>query len=168
MITFNVCGIAEVPRFSQAGLTDIVSIGNKGTHLPDLSGFSLIPEIHRLEFDDLGHVCDIGPQKQHVEKLIEIADSLIARKEDVRVLYHCHAGISRSTAGLFILLVRGGATYQQAYDNILAIRGVLSPNILIVKHADILMNQDGKMLDFIASFKPEAQEWVKLNGYNFE
>lgn len=31
-ISFNVCGVAEVPRFAQANLTDIVSIGAPRPH----------------------------------------------------------------------------------------------------------------------------------------
>lgn len=166
-ITFNVCGIAEVPQYAGAGITDIVSIGNIGSFGPDLRAFYPQPKIHRFEFDDICHVSEFGPTESIAKRLINLADNILARQEDTKVLYHCAAGISRSTASLFILLVRGGMTYQQAYDSILAVRGVLSPNILLIKRADILMNQGGKMIDFIASFRPDAQEWVEVNGHTF-
>lgn len=166
-ITFNVCGVSEVPRFAQSSLTDLVSIGTPGSALPDLSAFSVALTIHRFEFDDVSHVCDIGPQKEHAAALIALADSLLARQSDVRVLYHCAAGVSRSTAALFILLVRGGMTYEQAYQSILAVRGILHPNILLIKHADILMGHDGKLLDGVAAFNQGSQDWVKQNGHGF-
>lgn len=124
-----------------------------------------MPTVYRFDFNDISHVADDSPTKEHVTRLISIADDLLARQTDVRVLYHCAAGISRSTAALFILLVRGGMTYEQAYQSILQVRGALAPNILLIKYADILMNQGGKMLDYVASFLPDAVEWVKINGY---
>ena len=174
MINLFVCGIVDVPRFAQANLTDIVSFGDPATH-PELCApqpppdFSIFPttRIHRLELQDICHVAETSVTAEHVQRLLDIADSFIRSKDDVRVLYHCQAGISRSTAAAFILCVRAGMTYQEAHDHVLRVRGILMPNALMIKHADILMNQGGKMLDFIASFSPDVQNWVKINGYTF-
>ncbi len=174
MITLSVCGVAEVPQFVNANLTDMVSIGDPDTHPelcppqppPDFAPFPTT-RIHRFEFQDIGHIAPTSPTAEHVKRLIEIADAMIAAKEDIRVLFHCQAGISRSTAAAFIFLVRAGLSYQDAYDYILQRRGILMPNAIMIKHADILMNQGGKMLDFIASFRPDVQAWVKVNGYTF-
>lgn len=179
MITFAVCGVTEVPRFAEANLTDLVSIGDPSTH-PDLCApqlppdFSVFPStrIHRFEFQDICHITETSPTIEHVKRLVELADSLLASKEDVRVLYHCQAGIARSTAALFILLVRGGMTYQQAYDNILRVRGVLNPNMLMIKYADDVMGKGGEMLRFILDHRwdgaagiKDAWDWARQNGY---
>jgi len=181
MITLAVCGVHEVPRFSQANLTDIVSIGDPSTH-PELCApqpppdFTPFPHtrIYRFEFQDICHISPTSPNAEHVGRLIEVADTLLAAKEDVRVLFHCQAGIARSTAAAFMLCVRGGLTYQQAYDHVLRVRGVLNPNMLMMKIADDLMGQGGKMLGFIlmhrwdgAPGNQAAREWAEQNGYPF-
>lgn len=175
-ITFNVCGVDEVKGFARAGLTDIVSFGDpKGypqlcQHQPppDFTLFSGA-NVYRFNIQDVCHSIETGPQQDDVQKLIEIADDLIARAKagDVRVLFHCQAGVSRSTAAAFILLVRAGMTYQEAFDTVLKVRGFLKPNLLMIKYADQLMKQDGKMLRFVAEnqliHKEDALEWVRRN-----
>lgn len=178
-LALAVCGLHEVSHFVQAGLTDLVSIGDPDGYLelcspqqaPDFTLF-LGVNIHRFEFQDIAHEAITSPTKVHIERLIAIADDMIARPNDVRVLFHCMAGVSRSTAAAFILCVREGMTYQQAYDYIVRVRGVINPNLLMIKYADELMNQGGKMLEFIVTHRwggpdPDAIEWARKNGYTF-
>lgn len=179
MITLAVCGVAEVPHFAQANLTDMVSIGDPGTHPhlcapqppPDFAPFANT-RIHRFEFQDICHVSETSPNPEHIKRLLDLIDSLLASKDDVRVLFHCQAGIARSTAAAFLLCVRGGMTYQQAYDHVLRVRGVLNPNMLMIKIADDLMGKGGEMLRFILDHRwdgepgnKDAWDWAKQNGY---
>lgn len=181
MITLSVCGVYEVPRFIQANLTDMISFGDPGTH-PEICAaqpppdFGAFPNtrIHRFEFQDICCMSETSPNLAHVQRLLDVIDSLIASKDDIRVLFHCQAGIARSTAAAFLLCVRSGMTYQQAYDHILRVRGVLNPNMLMIKLADDLMNQGGKMLGFILMHRwdgeqgnKDAHEWATQNGYAY-
>ena len=178
-ITFNVCGVHDVPRFAGANLTDLVSFGDPATH-PHICApqpppdFGLFPNtrIHRFEHQDVCHTVETGPNETHVKRLLEVIDSILASKEDARVLFHCQAGIARSTAAVFILCVRAGMTYQQAYDHVLRVRGVLNPNMMMIKIADDLMGKGGEMLDFIANHRWDgapgnqaAREWIKNRGW---
>jgi len=178
MISLAVCGVADVPRFAQANLTDLVSFGDPDTH-PELCqpqpppDFTLFPttRVHRFEHQDICHISPTSPNPEHMKRLLDIIDSMLAAKEDVRVLFHCQAGIARSTAAAFIMCVRGGMTYQQAYDHVLRVRGVLNPNMLMTKLADDLMGHEGKMLGFILTHRwdgapgnKDAQDWAKENG----
>lgn len=166
-ITFNVCGVAEVSRFAGAGLTDIVSIGDPAGY-PDLCKPQPPPDfapfadarIHRFEFQDIHHLAETSPTPERVSQLIALADEFLARAgtEDVRVLYHCQAGRSRSTAAAFILCVRAGLSYQDAYQAVLRVRGFLDPNLLMLKYADIVMNQGGKMLEFAVNARVHSRE----------
>ena len=172
MITIAVCGVAEVPRFAGADLTDIVSIGDFGSFRPDISGYATPPKVHRFEFIDVSHAWEFGPQRDHVQRLLNLFGNMTARKEDTRVLFHCAAGVSRSTASAFILCVYAGMTYQEAYDHILRVRGFLNPNLLMIKIADDLMSKKGEMLDFIINHRWDgapgnqaAQEWVRNRGW---
>jgi predicted protein tyrosine phosphatase len=174
MITLAVCAIYDVPRFAQSNLTDIVSIGDPVVQPPP--DFSPFPNtrIHRFEFSDVHHIMEISPTADDIKRIIELADGMISSKEDIRVLFHCQAGIARSTAAAFILCVRAGMTYQQAYDHILRVRGVLNPNMLMIKIADELMGHEGKMLGFIMTHRwdgekgnADALAWAKENNYSF-
>ncbi len=179
MINLSICGAHEAPQIaSQTQLTDIISIGDPDGYpalcapqpMPDFSASGA--KVHRFEFQDVAHECETGPTAAHVKRIIDLADELIARPDDVHLLVHCQAGISRSTCAAFILAVRTGLTYQQAYDYIRMIRGVLNPNLLMAKHADILMGHSGKFLEFIVKNRwggsdPHAIEWARQHGYVF-
>lgn len=162
-ISIAICGVLEVPAFAQSQITDIVSIGDVEMWLPDLSRFSPVPKLHRFEFNDICHVADVSPTQEHIKNLLTLFDTFLARTEDSRILFHCTAGRSRSTAAAFIFYVRAGISYSEAYRSVEQARGAIAPNILMVKYADILMNQGGKMLEHAASYRPDAQEWVKNN-----
>lgn len=180
MIILAVCGVAEVPRFAQADLTDIVSFGDPSTH-PHICASQPVPDftpfpntrVHRFEHQDVCHSVVTGPNEVHVKRLLDVIDSFMASKDDVRVLFHCQAGIARSTAAAFILCVRCGMTYQEAYDHVLKVRGLLVPNLLMIKHADDLMGQGGKMLDFIVrerdklclSDERDGTRWIETRGW---
>lgn len=180
MITLAVCGVADVPRFAQSNLTDLVSFGDPDTH-PELCkpqsppDFTLFPNtrIYRFEYQDICHISPTSPSTAHTQRLLDIIDYMIA-SHDVRVLFHCQAGVARSTAAAFILCVRAGMTYQQAYDHVLKVRGVLNPNILMIKLADELMGHEGRMLGFILTHRwngeagnRDALDWANQNGYAF-
>jgi predicted protein tyrosine phosphatase len=169
MITFlAVCGVNEVPQLAQYNIIDIVSIGDVGSFGPDLSGFPNT-KVHRFGFTDISSPSEFGPQRDHVQRLITLTDNLLARQEDVRLLFHCAAGISRSTASAFICMVRAGMTYEQAYGHILRSRGFLAPNLLMIKYADDLLGHEGKMLEFIVNNRltnrDDAVAWVNNRGW---
>lgn len=179
MITLSVCGVAEVPFFVHAKLTDIVSIGDPGTHpeicspqpAPDFTPFANVI-VHRYEFQDVCHVSPTSPTKAHIQSLIDLIDFWLQEDRDIRVLFHCQAGASRSTAAAFITCVRAGMDYQAAYAHVRRVRGYLIPNLLMIKYADQIMNQGGKMLEFIAQERDklllggegDGMRWVRENG----
>lgn len=174
MINLQICGLWDMGHYTHLPFTDVVSIGDASSPAPDARIFPSQPTFHRFEFEDISHVASTAPTKDQVAGLIAIADAFIARLDDVNVLYHCMGGRSRSTAAAFILCVRASMTYDQAWDHLIRVRGHIepilgpvTPNLLIIKHADILMDRGGKMLDFVASKWPEGQNWVKINGHTF-
>jgi len=170
MITVTVCGWRETWVFARAGITDIISIGDPGMPLPDLRDFLEVPRLYRFEFTDICHVAppgdkDVSVTMDDIKKMIYLFRVFLASKEDLNVLFHCTAARSRSPAAAFIFLVVAGKSYEEAYTYLRSIGRPIEPNILMIKYADIALNQGGKMLDYVASHYPNAQEWVKLNGY---
>jgi predicted protein tyrosine phosphatase len=85
------------------------------------------------------------PQRRHVEDGLAFARTHAAR----RLLVHCFAGVSRSTAlGYAILVDRAGPRADEAalLDQLLALRPQACPNRLLVRHADALLGRDGRMV----------------------
>ncbi|MGH8729909.1 MAG: hypothetical protein ACREV9_17510 [Burkholderiales bacterium] len=81
-----------------ADVTCLVSIGEPHNELP--SGFENVAWRLRLLFAD--HVNgEYGPTEADVRRIIELADSL--RSSVGKVLVHCEAGVSRSSAAALIM-----------------------------------------------------------------
>jgi len=166
MITIAICGLFEVPYFSHSTITDIVSIGDVGMQLPDLAGFASPPTIHRFEFSDICHVAesgdkDVSPAEADVQRLLDLFSTFLARMDYSRILFHCTAGRARSTAAAFVFCVLTGMTYEDSFRRLVRIRGPILPNLLMIAYADKLMGHEGRMLDFIATQRADAPEWVR-------
>lgn len=89
---------------------------------------------------------DDVPKEHHVQKLLNHADRL-AENEDV--VFHCQAGVSRSTAMAWAFMVHQGWNYKEALHAIYTKRDLANPNTLLIRYADHLLNMDGKMVDFV-------------------
>jgi predicted protein tyrosine phosphatase len=80
----------------------------------------------------------IGPTKKHIENIINYAKSFT---DDDRILVHCHAGMSRSTAVAIGILVLHGMKPFDAFMKVYEIRPQMYPNKLIINFfGDILEN----------------------------
>lgn len=90
----------------------------------------------RLTFDDIeresiasimaGYV---PPTEADVRQIVEFALQI---KDGDRVLIHCAAGISRSTAAAMIVLMERGATEDEALAEVKRIRPCAQPNALML------------------------------------
>ena len=85
-----------------------------------------------------------SPKPEHVAEILEWSHNLT---HDDRLLVHCWAGISRSTAlGLAIWVQKHGKDYEAARKWLLETRPIACPNRLIAGYADQILNCDGKLL----------------------
>lgn len=85
------------------------------------------------------------PTMEHVYEIINFANS-IDKKND-RVVVHCWAGVSRSTAAaLIILYILYDKDIKRAIDKLLEIRPQAAPNKLLCKYADIILNEGKAVL----------------------
>ncbi len=91
-----------------------------------------------MHFDD---VADPGlpdaPQREHLVRAIEWADRL---PETARLVIHCTAGVSRSTA-LSYGLLRCSMREQDAMAYVLRVRPEAQPNALMMRHLEIMFGQ---------------------------
>ena len=89
---------------------------------------------------------ETGPSESDVKTLVELAQRL--RSSSGKVLIHCEAGISRSSAAALIFHAcrLGPGREYQAMTNVLKQRPFAMPNRRMVEIADRLLKRDGRLL----------------------
>jgi predicted protein tyrosine phosphatase len=149
-----ICGVDDVPEMlARFAPTHIISITD-----PDDEPLDFLAPINvlRLAFFDLhtmtGMVAktltarDRGdyPCVDHAQAILDFGRCLPG---GARVLIHCHAGVSRSTAAGFLLVAaKMPGNEQVAFDLIKSIRPVAQPNRLLVRHGDQLLGAGKRMI----------------------
>jgi predicted protein tyrosine phosphatase len=127
-----------------AEVTYLISIGALNDELP--IGYHNIPSKVRLLFGDTLDA-ESGATEGDVRTLMEIAQNLRSFKG--KVLIHCEAGVSRSTAAALILYAcwLGAGREGEVMRRVLAQRPLAIPNRRMVELADHLLNRDGRLLE---------------------
>jgi predicted protein tyrosine phosphatase len=103
-----------------------------------------------LRFQDIDASQPDGPTIEHVVKIITFADQVRRAHQTTpaRLLVHCHAGISRSTASAYIALARdfGLDNAADAFRELLRITTHPWPNRRLVSLADAVLDGNGRLL----------------------
>ena len=124
----------------------VVSIGDPGQDRP--FGMDRITQRLRLEFHDVleSSAEDTAPCSADVERIVRFAE----RTADTprRVLVHCEAGISRSTAAALILYAvwLGPGEEENAAARVFASVPWAHPNRTMVRLADDLLQRGGALV----------------------
>jgi len=112
-----------------------------------------------LRFQDIDVVQPDGPTIEHVVKIITFADQARRSHESApaRLLVHCHAGISRSTASAYIALAReyGLDRAGDAFGELLRITTHPWPNRRLVELADAALDGNGRLLAPLDAYRAE-------------
>ena len=125
-----------------AEVTYLVSIGDAQDELP--AGYDNAPRKLRLLVADV--VTELGATEEDVRQIIGLAEDL--RSGAGRVLIHCEAGVSRSTAAALIMYAcwLGPGREREAMGRVLAQRPVAVPNRRMVEIADRLLDREGRLV----------------------
>ncbi len=147
--------VIEVASRSEAGdilsspdrcaeVTCLISIGAPDDELP--IGYQNISSKLRLLFGDTLDA-ETGATEVDVRAIMELAQDL--RSANGKVLIHCEAGISRSTAAALILYAcwLGAGREDEAMRRVLAQRPLAIPNRRMIELADHLLNRGGRLLE---------------------
>jgi predicted protein tyrosine phosphatase len=129
-----------------AQITCLLSIGDSQDELP--AGYDNVPRKLRLLVADV--LTEEGATEEDIRRIIRLAESL--RFETGRVLIHCEAGVSRSSAAALIMYAYwlGPGREREAMKRVLSQRPVAVPNRRMVELADRLLDRGGGLLDALA------------------
>ena len=125
-----------------AEINFLLSIGDPYDPLPE--GFENVERKLRLLVADVN--TEEGATEEDVLRIIDLAESL--RSERGKVLIHCEAGVSRSTAAALIMYAcwLGSGREQEAMDRVLVQRPCAFPNRRMVELADRLLGVNGRLV----------------------
>jgi predicted protein tyrosine phosphatase len=125
-----------------AEVTWLVSIGDSHDALPN--GYDNAPHRLRLLIADV--VSELGATEEDVWQIIQLAEDL--RSGTGRVLIHCEAGVSRSSAAALIMYACwfGSGCEREAMERVLAQRPIAIPNRRMVEIADRLLDRGGRLV----------------------
>ena len=101
------------------------------------------------------------PTMDHIMEIINYAGEM---SDDDRVLVHCHAGVSRSTAGALAVLLTRGETVEDAIQHIIDIRPVASTNRLMVRQLGTIFGDHiyGHVIDKIWHMDTNERRVLRL------
>jgi predicted protein tyrosine phosphatase len=144
----TVCGIAELPGHSAAGVTHVLSILDPG--FPDPEAFGAFGEHERLDL----RFHDITEERAgmrlaepaDVEALLRFGRDL-AHEPGAHLLVHCHMGISRSTAAMSLILAQARPD-RPALDVLAEVRRIrprIWPNLRVIELGDALLGRNGEL-----------------------
>jgi predicted protein tyrosine phosphatase len=142
----TICGLDELAGHQGRGVTHVLSILDP--EWPEPSAFQAFdPHFHAmLRFHDAIEA-DPGvllPQKADVEAILTFGRDA---GDAERVLIHCHAGISRSTAAALMVLAQAHPHEGEdaIAERLIEIRPQAWPNSRMIAFADELLDRQGRL-----------------------
>ncbi|MBK1659607.1 tyrosine phosphatase family protein [Paracraurococcus ruber] len=150
----TVCGIEELTGHGQAGVSHVLSILDPDWPVPEAFGSfgehaKLELRFHDVIEDTPDH---IPPREEDVRAILAFGRDLEAEAAS-RLLVHCHAGISRSTAAMALILAQAKPAMgaEAILQGILAIREKTWPNLRILEMGDAMLGRGGSLPEAAAA-----------------
>jgi predicted protein tyrosine phosphatase len=148
----SVCGIEELASHCEIGVSHVLSILDPDWPVPEAFGTFRKHAKLELRFHDVIEAQTAGtivPQPEHVADILGFGRRLIAEQEaDAHLLVHCHAGVSRSTAAVALILAQTlpEVSANRIFGEVLRIRPQAWPNVRILEFGDAMLGRRGELL----------------------
>ena len=149
----TICGLEELTHHSTRGVSHVLSLLDP--EYPEPEAFAGYGAHHRtiLRFHDAIEPAPntVLPTEGHVEAILNFGKTLARRtgseREDGHLLVHCHAGVSRSTAAMAMLLAQ---VYPEEDEDMLlarltSLRPQAWPNSRMIGFADAQLSRGGRL-----------------------
>ncbi|MBV9734562.1 MAG: protein-tyrosine-phosphatase [Acidisphaera sp.] len=148
----TVCGIEELAGHCEAGVSHVLSILDPGWPVPPAFGAYGEHERLELRFYDVIEATPgtDPPTEEHVAALLAFGRDMAAEAgEGVRLLVHCHAGISRSSAAMTLILAQAlpRLAASAILREVLRIRAKAWPNLRMIEFGDRMLGRDGALIE---------------------
>ena len=149
----SICGIQELTGHCESGVSHVLSILDPDWPTPEV--FQAFGEHARLElrFHDVIDANDAdmtAPQPEHVLNILAFGHRLLGEPGvGTHILVHCHAGVSRSTASMALILAQAlpHTSADRIFEEVLHIRPEAWPNLRIVEFGDVALDRHGELVD---------------------
>jgi predicted protein tyrosine phosphatase len=172
--TITVCGLEELACHADRQVSHVLSILDPDQAEPE--AFGAYGEHARLELkfhdiieETLGFE---APQPRHVAQMLEFGRDLLRDPESLRhLLVHCHAGISRSTAAMTLLLAQAQPDLAAAdvLAQVLHIRNKAWPNFRILDFGEQQLHRDGEFTTAVgAIYRLQLERRPEMKDYFIE
>ncbi len=147
----TVCGIEELKGHCATGVSHVLSILDPGWPVPPAFGAFREHERLELRFKDVIEEIpgEEPPQPEHVAALLAFGRDLMAEpRADAHLLVHCHAGISRSTASMMLMLAQAlpDRPAAEIVEEVLRIRSKAWPNLRVLEIGDAMLGRGGTLV----------------------
>ena len=149
MFELKVGGLAECREIVATGWpTRIVRLLPFGPSEPVITGdWYLQVDVDDISVQESGFIL---PQQAHLLKILDFTKTLT---DQDRLLVHCLAGISRSTAISIGICIQHGMGFREAYEHVKLIRPVLQPNTIFLRLIDDHFQLDGRLVALNRSYR---------------
>lgn len=146
-----VCGIEELSGHGGANASHVLSILDPDHPVPEAFGSFGEHEKLELRFHDIIEETPglLAPQPGHVGQILGFGRDLLAEPAGMaRLLVHCHAGISRSTASMVLILALAMPEQpaQAILERVHSIREKAWPNLRMIEMGDALLGRRGTLV----------------------
>ena len=147
----TICGLEELAGHCKTGASHILSILDPDWPVPEALGAFGEHEKLELRFHDVIEEAAgrVPPSKDDVARLLAFGRDLMAEpRNDADLLVHCHAGISRSTASMALVLAQAlpALSAREVMREIVRIRPKAWPNLRIIEIGDGLLSRNGEIV----------------------
>lgn len=172
----TVCGLDELATHGEAGVTHVLSILDPEYPVPDAFGSYGAHSRLELRFLDVIEPAPgtEAPRPEHVDQILALGRDMMAEPADrAHLLVHCHAGVSRSTAAMLLILAQARPELGPGdlAEMLLQIRGKAWPNLRMVEFGERLLERKGELADAAArlyrhqlSLRPHLAESMTTGG----
>ena len=146
----SVCGIEELAAHAATKASHVLSILDPDHPVPEAFGTWGEHEKLELRFhDDIEELPGrLPPQPSHIESILLLGRDLMAEAASVRhLLVHCHAGVSRSTASMALIIAQALPTLPagEVMEMLLGVRGRAWPNLRMLETGDRMLGRGGTL-----------------------
>lgn len=147
----TVCGLDELAGYGDARVSHVLSILDPDWPAPEaLVAFGAHEKLE-LRFHDVIERLPgaVVPNRSHIEQLLAFGQALGREPaRDAHLLVHCHAGVSRSSASMALLIAQAmpDRPAEAIFADILKVRPQIWPNLRIVEMGDRMLGRRGALV----------------------